>query len=114
MEHHPQGGNPYQRREAETTGGEAAAIESGIWDADQFGRPIDDATAQRIARQLATDQHPALADLATSGALPDGLEAELATLDDDLPTNAGAGPATCVATSPSAVTTAARARRGPA
>jgi uncharacterized protein (DUF2342 family) len=58
-------------------------IRYGITEALREGRPIDDATARVIAAQLHGGQTSALCSLATTGAIVEGLEAEL--FADDLP-----------------------------
>jgi hypothetical protein len=58
-------------------------IRYGITRALLEERPIDDATARVIAAQLHGGQTSALCSLATTGALVEGLEAEL--FADDLP-----------------------------
>ena len=60
-------------------------IQRGIADALNEERPIDDATAQRIAEQLRGEHESLLSTLAASGALPDGLERELLEAVQDLP-----------------------------
>lgn len=80
------------RRPDEDQPGDVAAIESGIWDAEQFQQPIDDATAQRIARQLHRGEYAALYRLAIDGALADGLLDELSAVAEDLPDTARSWP----------------------
>ncbi|MCA1602462.1 MAG: antirestriction protein ArdA [Acidobacteria bacterium] len=60
-------------------------IQRGIADALNEERPIDDATARRIAEQLHEEHESLLSTLAASGALPDGLERELLESVQDLP-----------------------------
>ena len=60
-------------------------IQRGIADALNEERPINDATAQRIAEQLRGEHESLLSTLAASGALPDGLERELLESVQDLP-----------------------------
>ena len=60
-------------------------IQRGIADALNEERPIDDATARRIAEQLHGEHESLLSTLAASGALPDGLERELLESVQDLP-----------------------------
>jgi len=60
-------------------------IQRGIADALNEERVIDDATARRIAGLLHGEQDSALDALASSGALPDGLERELLESIQDLP-----------------------------
>ena len=60
-------------------------IQCGIADALNEERVVDDATVRRIARQLYRGETGALYVLASSGALPDGLEREVAESIQDLP-----------------------------
>ncbi|MGI9003019.1 MAG: antirestriction protein ArdA [Pseudonocardia sp.] len=60
-------------------------IQHGIADAIDEERVIDDATARRIAAQLHGGPDSALHALASSGALPDGLERELLEAAQNLP-----------------------------
>lgn len=60
-------------------------IQRGIADALTEERVIDDATARRIAAQLHGGQASKLYSLASSGALPEGLERELGESVQDLP-----------------------------
>ena len=64
---------------------DAQRIQRGIADAVLDDRPIDDATARRIASLLHCGQASPLYGLASSGALPDGIEAELAATAAELP-----------------------------
>lgn len=52
-------------------------IRYGITKALRDGRPIDDATARVVAAQLHGGQTSALCSLATTGAIVEGIEAEL-------------------------------------
>ncbi len=60
-------------------------IQCGIADALDEERVVDDATVRRIAGQLHRGEASALHALASSGALPDGLEREVAESIQDLP-----------------------------
>ena len=88
--HHPEGGD--QPHETEPPAepifeqlSDEQHIQRGIADALTDERPIDDATARRIAAQLHGGQASRLYGLASSGALPDGLEREVAESVQDLP-----------------------------
>jgi len=88
--HHPEGGD--QPHETETPAEpifeqltDEQRIQRGIADALTEERPIDDATARRIAEQLHGERESLLTTLAASGALPDGLERELLEAVQDLP-----------------------------
>lgn len=86
--HQPGGGE--QRDEAETEPGyeqltDEQLIQRGIADALNEDRAVDDATARRIAALLHGGPDSALYALASTGALPDGVEQELADAGQALP-----------------------------
>lgn len=56
-------------------------ITDGLEDAWRTGRRINDLTAKRIARELDPGSGP-LHDFAETGAIPDGIEADLATAEE--------------------------------
>ncbi|CAN5848598.1 hypothetical protein BH24BAC1_BH24BAC1_40750 [soil metagenome] len=88
--HHPEGGD--QPHETEPPAepifeqlSDEQHIQRGIADALNEGRVIDDETARRIAEHLHGGEASTLDALASSGALPDGLERELLEAIQDLP-----------------------------
>lgn len=85
--HHPEGGeHRHETHEIQPElHGDEQRIERAIAEALNDERAIDDGTAQRIAALLHTGQDSALYALASSGALPDRLEAELLESVQDLP-----------------------------
>ncbi|MGH3903839.1 MAG: antirestriction protein ArdA [Pseudonocardiaceae bacterium] len=92
--HSPEGGEHHHQANAEHDTPPAPIyeqlsdeqrIQRGIADARSEGRPIDDATARRIASQLHGGQDSALYALASSGAILDRLEREIAEAVQDLP-----------------------------
>src|SRR5918998_1542632 len=88
--HHPEGGDQPHETETPTEPiyeqlNDEQRIQRGIADALTEERPIDDATARRIAEQLRGEHESLLSTLAASGALPDGLERELLEAVQDLP-----------------------------
>lgn len=88
--HPPEGGEHHETPETQPAPiyeqlSDEQRIQRGIADALNEQRPIDDATARRIAARLHAGPDSALYALASSGALPDRLEREIGESAQDLP-----------------------------